>query len=42
MYPQASQAGFSASIAQGRRFDLVEIATIAVGIVVMTALMMMF
>ncbi len=42
MYPQISRAGFSASSARGLSFDLVGIATIAIGIVVMTALTMMF
>ena len=44
MVAQTSQnsAEFSAGLWQGRRFDLVQIATIAVGIVVMTALAMMF
>jgi hypothetical protein len=42
MHPQTSRTGFSAAIMLGRRFDLIEIATIAVGIVVMTALTMMF
>ena len=42
MYPQTSRAGFSAGLLPGRRFDPVAIATIAIGIVVMTALTMMF
>ncbi|HUC52379.1 MAG TPA: hypothetical protein VMA30_23555 [Xanthobacteraceae bacterium] len=42
MYPQASRSGFSAAIARGRRFDPVAIATIAIGVVVMTALTMIF
>jgi hypothetical protein len=42
MRPQTSRTGFSAAIMQGRRFDIIEIATIAIGIVVMTTLAMMF
>ena len=42
MHPQTSRTGFSTAITLGRRFDLIEIATIAIGIVVMTALTMMF
>jgi hypothetical protein len=42
MQPQTSRTGFSAAIVQDRRFDVIEIATIAIGIVVMTTLMMMF
>jgi hypothetical protein len=42
MYPQASRTGFSAAIARSWRFDPVAIATIAIGIVVMTALTIMF
>jgi len=51
MYPQSSRAGFSVAVARHPveqpmghpwRFDLVEIATIVVGVVVMTALTVMF
>lgn len=42
MVAQTSRSEFSAGLWHGRRFDLVQIATIAVGIVVMTALAMMF
>ncbi|MGA9949070.1 MAG: hypothetical protein WBQ24_12520 [Xanthobacteraceae bacterium] len=42
MHPQTSRNGFSAAIMLGRRFDLIEIGTIAVGVVVMTVLAMMF
>jgi hypothetical protein len=42
MFPHTSRAGFSASLLQGRYFDPVAIVTIVIGIVVMTALTMMF
>ena len=40
--PSELSAEFSAGLWQGPRFDLVQVATIAIGIVVMTALAMMF
>jgi hypothetical protein len=42
MYPPTSRTGFSAVVPRGWRFDPVQIATIAIGIVVITALTMMF
>jgi hypothetical protein len=42
MVAQTSHSDFSAGLWHGRRFDLVQIATMAIGIVVMTALAMMF
>lgn len=42
MYPQTSRTEFFAAVPRGWRFDPVEIATIAIGVVVITALTMMF
>lgn len=42
MVAQTSRPEFSIGLGWTRHFDLVEIATIAIGIVVMTALTMMF
>ncbi|HEX3506705.1 MAG TPA: hypothetical protein VHU22_25260 [Xanthobacteraceae bacterium] len=42
MIPQTSYSEFPARVPQGWRFDLVEIATIAIGVVMVTALTMMF
>ena len=41
-FTPASHDEFSSGFWQGPRFDLVQIATIAIGIVVMTTLAMMF
>jgi hypothetical protein len=42
MVAQTSHSDFSAGLWHGWRFDPVQIGTIAIGIVVMTALAMMF
>jgi hypothetical protein len=42
MVAQTSHSEFPAGLWHGRRFDPVQIATIAIGIVVMTTLAMMF
>jgi hypothetical protein len=42
MFAQPSRSEFHPGILQGWRFDLVQISTIGIGIVVMTALAMMF
>jgi hypothetical protein len=42
MVAHTSHSEFPAGLWHGQRFDLVQIATIAIGIVVMTALAMMF
>jgi hypothetical protein len=42
MIPQTSHSEFPTSLLRGWRFDLVEIATIAIGVLVMTTLTMMF
>jgi hypothetical protein len=42
MVAQTSHSQFSANLWHGGRFDLVQVGTIAIGIVVMTTLAMMF
>ncbi len=42
MFRLSSGTEFLADVIRGRRFDLVEISTIALGVVLVTALAMMF